>query len=208
MTLPSTHHPHHGSGRVNAYASLVQEYFLQLQRSGLSGSECCIAGQALSAQAEANGLQPGHDQGLERLLPRVWGLLQTATLEVVEAVVAWQARRAAATGGGGGAGARAGFVYGGEDYLMRVGSDLTELEGSLFVRTYLSKGVSPCANPFAPARAYHAADPLPPATVDPLRVRMAATVLKRVWSRSTVDLLRASLISPGEPEFASPHCPS
>ena len=164
----------------------------------------CVSRQALSAQAEANGLQPGHDQGLERLLPRVWGLLQTATLDVVEAVVAWQARRAAATGGGGsgGAGARAGFVYGGEDYLMRVGSDLAELEGSLFVRTYLSKGVSPCANPFAPARACHAADPPPPAAVDPLRVRMAATVLKRVWSRSSVDLLRASLISPGAPPVA------
>jgi hypothetical protein len=271
-----------------------------------------VVRQALAAQAEASGLQPGHARGLERLLPRVWGLLQAATLLVVEAVVAWQSRRLPATGGG--AGARACFIYAGEgaprllmmmmkrglgrgsggrpfrrvlvdgsydgktlvglglglglvsewavvrlqarwspkpnamntivrtqrskansqcqcrgrltqrsdgsscapsppprcageDYLMSVGSDLAALEGSLFARTYLAQGVSPAAHPFTPARVFHPADPPPPSASDPLRVRMATTVLRRVWSRSTADLLRASLVSPGTPARSPHHHP-
>lgn len=93
------------------------------------------------------------------------------------------------------------FIWNGQDYLLKVGPDLAFLDFEDLSKRWLN-GRSPAADPFAPMASPTPQHPAPVSEADPLRVRMATTVLRRARDRSAVDLVRASLISPGESRAA------
>ena len=73
-----------------------------------------VVGELYESAAAMTDPLPGARAAAARDMPEVWEAASTATMDVVEAVVAWRRHT----------GSAAPFVWNGEDYLSRIGADL------------------------------------------------------------------------------------
>eukprot|EP00854_Cymbomonas_tetramitiformis_P011301 gene11301-13353_t len=114
------------SGRVSELELLALRG-IRMREELLHKAAMCVAKLRAQVPPELDAL-PTTQQNWQQDLPFLWAALQERTLEVVETIMSWQTASETR---------RQGFLWKGEDYLVKIGADLSFLDANPHAAQFL-----------------------------------------------------------------------